>query len=419
MSKLLNLLAVLYLTTGAALSAEGPVPKKGARVAIVGDSITEQKIYSRFIEDYFLACVPELGIQSIQLGWGGEQAVGFAARMENDLFPWKPDVVTTCYGMNDGHYRAYEPSIGEAYEKAMADIVGRLKAAGATVVVGSPGVVDTRYFRNPSTPPEVYNENLGKLRDIARKLAGSQGMPFADVHGAMLEAMTAAKEAFGKDHDVGGMDGVHPRQNGHLVMAYAFLKAMGFDGQIARIAIDLKGKAMASEGHNVVSFEGGKATIESSRYPFCFTGDEKSADGTRSILRFVPFDDDLNRFALVVTGLDAPRAKVSWGAGSKVFAREALEKGVNLAAEFLENPFSRPFAAVDEAVARKQNFETPMIKEVITRFRAVRGILGYDTEALKAIETLRARLTAKDDSLAAEARGKVTPVRHTIAVTPE
>jgi hypothetical protein len=35
--------------------------KKGDRLAICGDSITEQKMYSRAMETYLTVCVPDLG----------------------------------------------------------------------------------------------------------------------------------------------------------------------------------------------------------------------------------------------------------------------------------------------------------------------------------------------------------------------
>ena len=45
-------------------SAAEPVLEPGDRVAIVGDSITEQKLYSKFVECYLLACsgVPDLKV---------------------------------------------------------------------------------------------------------------------------------------------------------------------------------------------------------------------------------------------------------------------------------------------------------------------------------------------------------------------
>ena len=121
----LLLALLLAVPTSAVETARGSILKKGQRVAIVGDSITEQKLYSKYIELYLTACLPQLELQVIQLGWGGETAPGFAGRMNNDLMPWKPDVVTTCYGMNDGSYRAYEEGIGKRYIGSMADIVGR------------------------------------------------------------------------------------------------------------------------------------------------------------------------------------------------------------------------------------------------------------------------------------------------------
>ena len=50
--------------------------------------------------------------------------------------------------------------------------------------------------------------------------------------------------------------------------------------------------------------------------------------------------------------------KVTWGEASKTFSANELAKGVNLAAEFLDNPFSEPFKAVENAVRRQQEYET-------------------------------------------------------------
>ena len=52
-------------------------------------------------------------------------------------------------------------------------------------------------------------------------------MPFANVHEPMMRAMAGAKAAYGEAYHLCGPDGVHPAGNGHVVMAYAFLRAMG------------------------------------------------------------------------------------------------------------------------------------------------------------------------------------------------
>ena len=45
--------------------------KKGDRLAICGDSITEQKLYSRIMEDYLTMCAPQLKVTVRQFGWSG------------------------------------------------------------------------------------------------------------------------------------------------------------------------------------------------------------------------------------------------------------------------------------------------------------------------------------------------------------
>ena len=111
----------------------------------------------------------------------------------------------------------------------------------------------------------------------------------------------------------------------------------------------------------------GKVEIESSRYPFCFSGDPKSTGATTGMIEFVPFNEELNRFTLVVENAPADKCKVTWGKSSKEFSKEQLAKGINLAAEFIDNPFSEPFRKVEAAVREQQKYETPLVKSVVTK----------------------------------------------------
>ena len=321
--------------------------------------------------------------------------------------------------MNDGGYKPYELPIGSAYADAMRTIVEKVTAAGAKIVVGSPGAVDTATFKVNNLAPTIYNDNLAHLRDVARDLAREYGQPFADVHDDMILAMLRAKPALGDAYDVCGGDGFHPRPNGHIVMAYAFLKALGCDGQIGTITVDLSGQSTATDGHKILSSSGGKVEIESTRYPFCFFGDPKASQATRSILPFIPFNADLNRFVLVVKNLPTAAATVTWGEAQQRFTREQLEAGINLAAEFVDNPFSAPFAKLDEAVGRKQAYETSMIKEGITWFRNMRALLPDDPQASAAMDTLRSRFMERQAKLAAEVKAQLVPVRYTLEIRPE
>ena len=79
-------------------------------------------------------------------------------------------------------------------------------------------------------------------------------------------------------------------------------------------------------------------------------------------MSLVPFNQELNRFLLVAKNGTANRYRVTWGDTSKSFSAAQLSAGVNLADEFVTNPFSAAFAKVDGAVAAKQEYETRQIK---------------------------------------------------------
>lgn len=422
-SLLLVLHALVFVGLGTrtpARGADGALPA-GARLAIVGDSITEQKLYSKYMECYVLACsgVPQVSV--FQFGWSGERADGFAARLENDLAGFRPTVATLCYGMNDGSYQPYRDTIGATYDRNMRSVVEKLEAFGVkTIVVGSPGAVDTRFFGaraafGDQNSADGYNHNLGKLRDIDRTIAVDHRQLFADVHQTMLDAMKKAKTTLGDTYDVCGKDGFHPGPNGQLLMAYAFLKSLGMNGAIGEIQLD-GGTATVTDGHKLVGQSAGKIEIESTRWPFCFDADPKSSDSTRSIVPFVPFNEDLNRLVLKVKKLGGERAQVTWGDESKEFTRQQLETGVNLAAEFSKTPFDESFRKFMGAVANKQSFETYMIKSMITQWRMLPAELKSDAELQAALTLVRQRLMVRQQQLDAEAKALLKPVKHTVAV---
>jgi lysophospholipase L1-like esterase len=405
------------VSVGTFLRAD-PLMQPNDVLAICGDSITEQKLYTVDMEDYLLMCQPTAGQRIAQFGWGGETAQGFLARLDTDLFPFKPTVATTCYGMNDGHYTALSDAVSTAYRTGQTAIVDALKKNGVRVIIlGSPKCVDsTAYKRTPSA--EVYNKTLGALADIDKDIAAKEGVIYADVYGITTATMEKAKAKLGQDYVFAGNDGVHPGPNGHLVMAYAFLKALGCDGAIGTITVDLTGNtATGSDGHKILSCQNGSVNIESTRYPFCFTGsfDKPDTNSTANITNFFPFNQDLNRYVLIVKGLKTAKARVTWGKDSKEFTAAELEKGVNLAAEFADNPFSAAFAKVHAAVGAQQNFETLLVKQYMHSVGQFKTALP---EQVAAFDAITAAALEKDKKLYETSAAAVQPVQHTIKIEP-
>ena len=386
--------------------------KPGDRLAICGDSITEQKMYSRIMENYLMVCVPELGMTVRQYGWSGERAPGFLARMTNDCLRFSPTIATTCYGMNDHEYRPYEDRIGKTYREKQIAIVRAFKKAGARVVLGSPGCVGKmpHWVKTASGTVEDLNLSLCQLRNTDIEIARQERVAFADVFWPMLTAGFQARQKFGPDFAVAGKDGVHPGWAGQLMMAYAFLKAFGLNGDIGTFTVDLaSGKATASAGHRIVTAKPGEITIESRRYPFCATGAPDRDDSIRGGMALVPFNRELNRLTLVAKRGRAKSCKVTWGGETRTYTAEQLARGVNLADDFATNPFSEAFKKVDEAVLAKQACETTQIKK---EFHGPNGKADNMKATVKRTEQERAQL-------AAAIKAAVVPVTHTIKITVE
>jgi lysophospholipase L1-like esterase len=389
----------------------GLLLQPGDRLAIIGDSITEQRMYSRIIETYLAVCVPDLRVTARQFGWSGETAEGFLHRMTNDCLRFRPTVATLCYGMNDHRYRPYDEANGQWYRSNYSAVARSLKQAGARVVLGSPGCVGKTptWAADKSTPPLELNLNLCQLRNIDLDIAAQEHLRFADVFWPMLTAGFAAQHKYGDDFAIAGKDGVHPDWAGHLVMAYAFLKAMGLEGDIGTFTVDLQsGQATATAGHAVDSFTNSTLTITSRRYPFCATGATNQDNSIRSAMTLVPFNAELNRLKLIVNGGSAKNYAVIWGDETRDYSAAQLAQGVNLAEDFATNPFSTAFNKVDAAVAAKQKYETRQIKEL---FHGPEG---------KADLNATAELTEKARAPLADAIAPAfVPVTHTIRIEPK
>ena len=388
-----------------------PIVKDGDVVAIIGDSITEQRQYGTLIEDYLLMCQPAK-LRTMQFGWSGETVGGLNNRMA-DFLAMKPTVATLCYGMNDGRYVPVTNEIKSVYHEGLEKAVRALQAGGAKIVVGSPGCVDADAFVRPTVSSADYNVNLGALKDEAAAVAKATNSSFADVYSPMIKAMALGKAKFGQKYSVAGSDGVHPKYNGGLAMAYAFLKGLGFDGEIGSIRIDLTNHTALTTGrHDICKLDGSSLTIVSRAYPFCFTGDPKEESGTVGMTEFIPFNADLNRFMLTAVG-PAPKYRVTWGKESKEFTAEQLKAGINLAAEFQNNPFSESFAAVHQKVVDKQGTEILLLKQLLHSLKRAHEFMADHDKELDSVTNAIPEAQAK---LADEATKLVVPVTHTITL---
>jgi lysophospholipase L1-like esterase len=371
-----------------------------------------------------------------QYGWSGEKASGFLGRMTNDCLRFKPTVATTCYGMNDHEYKPYEQRIGDTYREKQTAIVDSFKGNGVRVVLGSAGCVGKvpGWVKTATGTVEDLNLNLCELRNIDIEIAEAEKVRFADVFWPMLAASYNAPLHYGTNYMITGKDGVHPGWAGHTIMAYAFLKAMGLDGEIGTFTVDLAaGKAKLSTGHKLVSTKDGVFEIRSSRYPFSVEGEVTSDDSIRSGTSLVPFNQTLNRLMLVARGGKATSYRVTWNGEAHSYSAAQLADGINLATEYPINPFTGAFKSVDEAVAAKQAFEKKQIKQVFHdlfngKFKSADDIKDADLKELYGKRDAEGKLdkdaiiawTESKHALLDDAVHKAfVPVTHTIKIEAE
>ncbi len=282
--------------------APGPLMLKvGDRLAVIGDSITEQKMYSRIIENYLTACVPDLKVTVRQYGWSGEKTDGFLRRMDRDCLTFKPTIATICYGMNDARYRPFDITNGHWYRDHYTAIVRKFKENNVRVVVGSPGCSGkiASWVKGTSGTLQEHNLNLCALRDIALGVAQSEQVAFADIFWPMYQQRILAPSRFNKtdeEYAVAGKDGIHPGWAGQAIMAYAFLTALGLDGNLGTIDVDLAAsKATVSGNHEMKEFANGQVKLVSKQYPYCATGAPDDDNSLASGFSLVPFHNKLNR----------------------------------------------------------------------------------------------------------------------------
>jgi len=400
-NKVLVLIVVgIMFAFGVAAAAEGAVHgdgqsdvliSSGDRVVFLGDSITEQMIYNRYVINYFTLRYPGMKLSFRNAGWGGDTAVGGLSRLKRDVLSLKPTVVTICYGMNDGGYKKLSEGAMKNYQTGMSGLVSELKKAGVKVVLLTPGCVDPD--RNPDL--KGYNDTLEALGKYVQDLARTENVPFFDLHSLMMDVQNRAKKADPSFTMI--PDGVHPSQPGHAIMAYALLKALGCRGRISSLVIDAAAGKSSSEGCVVSKLE-----ISDDRITFIRRDDTLPAyfdPEAQGIFSFVPITDELNRYMLRVTGLRHGQWKLDVD-GIEVgnFSSDDLARGVNLA--LMQGPWRRLGEEVNRMSAEQAGL-------YFNRWRNI-GLMNLPKEAEPERKALLAKLDKALDDMDAERVGAVS-----------
>ena len=281
--KLLFTLVALESLAASALAGEFFI-KDGDRVVFLGDSITEQRLYTTYIEAYALTRHPEWKLWFRNVGWGGDtswlrqrahpdEKQLFAADdasqqkmvedsigrgLKRDVLPLKPTVVTIKFGMNDHSYQKFREDIFKAYVRSQSELAKVLEANGARVAFLTPQPIEDK---RPDPDKDVRNQSLRQFSDGLKEVAAKQGATFVDQFDPYMAIMLHERAA-DPAAIIGGGDAVHPGPAGHTIMAWAILKGLGAPALVSRAEIDgAAGKAVAAEGCRLTNLKADQGTV--------------------------------------------------------------------------------------------------------------------------------------------------------------
>lgn len=114
----------------------------GDRIVMMGDSITEQHLYSNYVEMWVTTRFPKWNLTFRNVGIGGDRSTGGNARFKRDTMSFQPTAMTVDFGMNDGSYKPFDEPGFTAYVGGLQGIADQAKAAGVRVAWCTPQPLD-------------------------------------------------------------------------------------------------------------------------------------------------------------------------------------------------------------------------------------------------------------------------------------
>ena len=357
---LLSSLSVpLYSVPLSAVHAEDFFFKDGDRVVMIGDSITEQHLYSNYVEMWTVTRFPKWKITFRNVGIGGDRSVGGNSRFARDVLLHKPTAMTVDFGMNDGSYREFSDQTFKPYMDGLQGMADQATVANIRTAWVTPQPLDND--EQGKTALTGYNQTLEKFSEGVRAISEKNSGKFVDQFHPYLQVLDAARSKADKYNRITAGDAVHPGPPGQALMAASILKGMNFPSLVAAVEIDAKQNKVVSQEN--CSVEGLQATATSVKFKKLDKALPFFPEDASSILPWTPILDELNDYKIQVTGLAPGKYKVRIDSVDVAeLSAESLGAGVDIAAEVLQSgPIAEQAKKVKEAVENKNRYHHDQI----------------------------------------------------------
>jgi lysophospholipase L1-like esterase len=374
--------------------------KAGDRVAFVGNSITDGGHYHSYIWLYYMTHFPNTRITCFNVGIGGDAINQIYDRFDDDVFSKKPNVLTLTWGMNDsGYFEWYRADAQAVMDKKIENsykyygmLEEKLKQRPdikKIFILGSPYDETTKFTTKNLYPKK--REAFSKIIDFQEQAAKKNGYDYVDFFHPMT-AINLREQAKDSTFSLTPSDRIHPDNDGHLVMAYLFLKAQGLENQsIAEIGINAQNQKVSKSVNCRISNVTAGADSVSFNYlanslpypldtiPRGWGNKKKQADA----LKIIPFTKEFNQELLSIKGLKGSDYKVLID-GEQIgkWSAQQLADGVNLA-EITTTPQYQQAIQIRELNEERWDIErrTRMYVWMQYDFLKEKGLLHKDNNA--------------------------------------
>lgn len=400
--------AALFLILICALFAQAQTAfhvRPNDTVVFYGDSITDQRLYTTFIETFIVTRYPAMPVRFVHSGWGGDRVSGGGGgpideRLRRDVLAYKPTVMTIMLGMNDGRYRPFDADIFRDYSTGYEHMLDFVKAGAPdlrlTLIQPSPFDDVTR----PHTVEGGYNAVLVRYGEYLKELAQKRGALVADQNTPLVEALTRARDTDAKLAERIVPDRVHPGPAGHLLMAAAVVKAWGATPLVTRVVIDAAAGTVAESANTKVTDLQKGSGLSWNQLDAALPMPVNMSDQVVALaVKSSDFVQTLNQQTLRVTGLNGAKytLKIN-GAEVGAFSGEQLAAGINLAE--LPTPMAKQAAGVHALTLKRADVHN-------SRWRQFQ--VPFQNETLPRMQSILSNLDALDDELAARQRAAAQP----------
>ena len=216
---------------------------QGSKLVMIGDSVTDcgrarpvgeglfgavGNGYVSYVDALLSAVYPAADIRVVNVGTSGDNVRALKARWQADVFDLQPDWLSVMIGINDVWRQFDSPRQPEIhvyldeYARTLDDLVARTRPLVQGLVLMTP------FFIEPN-PADAMRAVMDQYGEVVKQTAAQYDAIPVDTQAAFNQVLASCPSA------AIAWDRVHPNHIGHMVLARAFLQAVGFAWEEAAV----------------------------------------------------------------------------------------------------------------------------------------------------------------------------------------